>query len=63
MDLARAHLVPSAFGAGLLHGTVYQPQRAHEVGYLDELAEPGAVLPAPARSPPRPRSSAASPTR
>lgn len=44
MDLARAHLVPSAFGAGLLHGSVYQPQRAYEVGYLDELAEPDAVL-------------------
>lgn len=44
MDLARAHLVPSAFGAGLLHGTVYAPQRAFEVGYLDELVEPGAVL-------------------
>lgn len=44
MDLARAHLVPSAFGAGLLHGSVYEPQRAYEVGYLDELAEPGAVL-------------------
>lgn len=43
MDLARAHLVPSAFGAGLLHGSVYQPQRAYEVGYLDELAEPGEV--------------------
>lgn len=43
LDLARAHLVPSAFGAGLLHGSVYGPQRAYEVGYLDELAEPGAV--------------------
>ncbi|MBI5309626.1 MAG: crotonase/enoyl-CoA hydratase family protein [Actinobacteria bacterium] len=43
MDLARAHLVPSAFGAGLLHGSVYEPARAYEVGYLDELVEPGAV--------------------
>lgn len=43
LELARAHLVPSAFGAGLLHGSVYEPQRAYEVGYLDELAEPGAV--------------------
>lgn len=43
LDLARAHLVPSAFGAGLLHGSVYEPQRAYEVGYLDELTEPGAV--------------------
>lgn len=43
LELARAHLVPSAFGAGLLHGSLYDPQRACEVGYLDELTEPGAV--------------------
>lgn len=43
LQLARAHLVPSAFGAGLLHGTLYDPRHAYEVGYLDELAEPGAV--------------------
>ncbi|MBI4896831.1 MAG: crotonase/enoyl-CoA hydratase family protein [Actinobacteria bacterium] len=43
LELARAHLVPSAFSAGLLHGSVYRPQRALEVGYLDELAAPGAV--------------------
>lgn len=43
LDLARAHLVPSAFSAGLLHGSVYDPQRALEVGYLDELVEPDAV--------------------
>lgn len=41
LELARAHLVPSAFGAGVLHGSVYDPQRAHEVGYLDELVQPG----------------------
>lgn len=38
MKLAQSHLVPSAFGAGLLHGEVYRPSRAVEVGYLDELA-------------------------
>lgn len=43
LELARAHLVPSAFSAGLLHGSVYRPQRALDVGYLDELAEPEAV--------------------
>lgn len=43
VELARSHLVPSAFGAGLLHGSVYNPERAYEVGYLDELVEPGAV--------------------
>ncbi len=38
MKLAQSHLVPSAFGAGLLHGEVYRPARALEVGYLDEIA-------------------------
>lgn len=38
MKLAQSHLVPSAFGAGLLHGETYRPSRALEVGYLDELA-------------------------
>jgi enoyl-CoA hydratase len=37
LKLAQAHLVPSAFGAGLLHGEVYEPQRALEIGYLDEV--------------------------
>jgi enoyl-CoA hydratase len=37
MQLAAAHLVPSAFGAGLLHGETYAPDRALEVGYVDEV--------------------------
>jgi enoyl-CoA hydratase/carnithine racemase len=31
-------LVPSAFGAGLLHGETFKPDRALEIGYLDEIA-------------------------
>jgi enoyl-CoA hydratase len=38
MKLAQAHLVPSAFGSGLLHGEVFRPARALEIGYLDEIA-------------------------
>lgn len=37
MKLAEAHLVPAAFSGGLLHGETYRPERAYEVGYLDEL--------------------------
>lgn len=37
LKLAKAHLSPSAFGSGLLHGETMQPQRALHVGYLDEL--------------------------
>lgn len=37
LKLAQSHLVPSAFGSGLLHGEVFQPQRAYEIGYLDKL--------------------------
>jgi enoyl-CoA hydratase len=40
MKLAQTHLVPAAFGGGLLHGEVFMPQRAYELGYLDELVEP-----------------------
>lgn len=40
MKLARTHLVPAAFGGGLLHGEVFAPQRAYELGYLDEVVEP-----------------------
>lgn len=38
MKLAQSHLVPSAFGSGLLHGETFRPARAMEVGYLDEIA-------------------------
>lgn len=38
MNLAKAHLVPSAFGSGLLHGETFRPARALEIGYLDEVA-------------------------
>ncbi|MGK2878273.1 MAG: enoyl-CoA hydratase-related protein [Solirubrobacterales bacterium] len=38
MKLAQSHLVPSAFGSGLLHGETFRPARALEIGYLDELA-------------------------
>ncbi len=37
MKLAQAHLVPAAFGSGLLHGETFRPQRALELGYFDEL--------------------------
>jgi enoyl-CoA hydratase len=37
MKLAQTHLVPSAFGSGLLYGETLRPARAREVGYLDEL--------------------------
>lgn len=40
MKLAQAHLVPSAFGSGLLHGETFAPQRALEIGYLDEVVAP-----------------------
>lgn len=49
MKLAQAHLVPSAFGAGLLHGETYRPARALEIGYLDEIA-PAAEFEARVRS-------------
>jgi len=38
--LARSHLVPAAFGGGLLHGEVFTPARAYELGYLDEVVDP-----------------------
>ncbi|MBJ7459090.1 MAG: crotonase/enoyl-CoA hydratase family protein [Thermoleophilaceae bacterium] len=38
MKLAQSHLVPSAFGSGLLHGETFRPARALELGYLDEVA-------------------------
>lgn len=38
LKLAQAHLVPGAFGSGLLHGETFRPARALEVGYLDEIA-------------------------
>lgn len=38
LKLAQAHLVPAAFGSGLLHGETFRPARALEVGYLDEIA-------------------------
>lgn len=37
MKLAQAHLVPSAFGSGLLHGETFGPARSLEIGYLDEV--------------------------
>lgn len=37
LKLAKSHLVPSAFGSGLLHGETFGPERSREVGYLDEL--------------------------
>jgi enoyl-CoA hydratase len=37
MQLAQAHLVPAAFGSGLLHGGTFAPARALELGYVDEL--------------------------
>jgi enoyl-CoA hydratase len=40
MKLAKTHLVPAAFGGGLLHGEVFTPQRSFELGYLDEVVEP-----------------------
>lgn len=41
MKLAEVHLVPAAFGSGLLHGETFQPERAREVGYLDEVVPAG----------------------
>jgi enoyl-CoA hydratase len=38
MKLAQTHLVPAAFGGGLLHGETFGPRRALEIGYLDEIA-------------------------
>lgn len=43
LKLAQSHLVPSAFGAGLLHGETYGPARSLEIGYLDEVV-PSAEL-------------------
>lgn len=37
LKLAQAHLVPAAFGSGLLHGETYAPPRAREIGYFDEV--------------------------
>ncbi len=37
MKLAQAHLTAPAFSGGLLHGETFAPQRAYELGYLDEL--------------------------
>lgn len=41
MKLAQTHLVPSAFGSGLLHGETMQPTRAQQVGYVDEVVAAG----------------------
>jgi enoyl-CoA hydratase len=41
MKLAQAHLVPSAFSAGLLHGETFTPEHALAMGYLDELVSAG----------------------
>lgn len=43
LELARAHLTPAGMNQGPLHGEVFDPRRAHEVGYLDELV-PAAEL-------------------
>ncbi|MFY9265157.1 MAG: crotonase/enoyl-CoA hydratase family protein [Solirubrobacterales bacterium] len=43
LTLARLHLTPTAFGSALLHGELHRPDRAHALGYLDELADPAAV--------------------
>ncbi|MFY9489110.1 MAG: crotonase/enoyl-CoA hydratase family protein [Solirubrobacterales bacterium] len=43
LNLARLHLMPSAFGSALLHGETHGPERAHALGYLDELVAPGEV--------------------
>ena len=40
MKLAETRLVPAAFSGGLLHGEVFMPQRAYELGYLDDLVDP-----------------------
>lgn len=37
MKLAQAHLSPAAFGSGLLYGETFKPDRAREIGYLDEV--------------------------
>ena len=40
MELATSRLAPGAMSGGMLYGEVFEPQRAHELGYLDELVEP-----------------------
>ncbi|MBJ7347554.1 MAG: crotonase/enoyl-CoA hydratase family protein [Thermoleophilaceae bacterium] len=44
LELAKAHLAPAAYGPGPLQGGFFQPQRALEVGFVDELAAPDQVL-------------------
>ncbi|HEV7918431.1 MAG TPA: crotonase/enoyl-CoA hydratase family protein [Solirubrobacterales bacterium] len=44
LDLAAAHLSPAALSAGLLYGEMFDPVRARELGYLDELVAPGKVI-------------------
>lgn len=44
IELCKAHLAPAAYGPGPLHGGLFQPQRALEVGYVDELVAPDQVL-------------------
>lgn len=45
MKLAQTHLVPAAFGSGLLHGEVFKPDRAREIGYLDEVVPVDQLMP------------------
>ncbi len=37
LELARAHLTPAGMNQGPLHGETFGPQRARELGYLDEV--------------------------
>lgn len=41
LDLAKANLTPSGMNQGPLYGETFNPRRANEVGYLDELVPAG----------------------
>lgn len=40
LEIARAHLTPAGMNQGPLYGETFSPERALEVGYLDELVAP-----------------------
>jgi enoyl-CoA hydratase len=44
MELARDRIVPAELGRATLEATIYSPEEAAKVGYLDEVVAPGEVL-------------------
>lgn len=44
MELARDRIVPSELGRATLQATIYSPEDAAKVGYLDEVVAPGELM-------------------